>query len=258
MKHTLLISAGALVVLASCASQSAQTATEKAVSQTRAGLADAAMTPLEDLNLRREDIPPVLTDISNPYDVPADISCADISASVDALNAVLGPDFDATKEEDDSTLSDKAAGTASDSLLKVVASEAGGLIPYRGWVRQLSGAKRHQAKIKRAINKGTHRRTYLKAIGAMKSCDGAASPDFEALVEEQRVEFRGDVPDGFEQQPETTGELPALEEDPWDLVPDDVDTSGLDPIGERHDAETQPAQPRTPSAAPTWSYPIED
>lgn len=260
MKHTLLISTSALLVLAACATQPAQEATGKAVSQTRAGLADAAMTPLEDLNLKRDEIPPVLTSISNPYDVPQDITCEQISAELEELNAVLGPDFDADKDEgDDSSLSDKAAGTASDGILKAVASEAGGLIPYRGWVRQLSGAKRHEAKIKQAINKGSHRRTYLKAIGGMKDCEGIARPNIDPAPREQKVVFRGDVPDGFEQQqPAAPGETQALARDPWDLVPEDVEEGGLDPVGAQHDAEAQPTQPMPRPSASTSYEPIGD
>ncbi|MEM5517799.1 hypothetical protein WNY37_12650 [Henriciella sp. AS95] len=254
MKQTLFLSAAALLLASACTSTSPDSTTGKVVSQTRSGMADAAMTPLEDLNLKRDQIPAVLAEIKNPYEVSTDISCEDIAAQVTALDAVLGPDFDAPKQTDDSTLSDKAAGATSDGILKAVASEAGGLIPYRSWVRQLSGAKRHEAKIKRAINKGTHRRTYLKALGQMKKCEGVAAPNLAAIKRDQTVVYRGDAPDGYAPQPkavETQPEPPARD---MGLVPSDIDSYGLDDV----DGHTK-ADRKAKTASETTSYPpIED
>ena len=255
MKQTLLLTALALTLAAGCATQPAAEVTGKAVSQTRAGLADAAMTPLEDLNLKRDAIPPILASMGNPYEVPHDITCEQIASEVEQLNAVLGPDWDAVKEADDSTVSEQAADVTSDGILKAVASEAGGLIPYRGWVRQLSGAKRHEAKVKQAISKGSARRTYLKAVGAMKECGGVASPNLKAIQRNEKVVFRGDVPDGYTPKPEVAiSPVAALPEPDTTLVPADIEGESL-PSVEGHTK----TDIKSRAASDSTSYPpIED
>lgn len=185
-----------ILISAALAGACASPSTGKAVTQTRAGFADAALSPLEDLNLRQEEIPNVLEAIDNPYDVPTDISCAAMEKQVAALNRVLPPDWDAAPKTNTSTLSDKAADTASDSLLDVVADEARGLIPYRGWVRRLSGANSYDKKLKAAYEKGAHRRTYLKALGEMKGCTGDARPSLPTeKAPSTPIQYRGDDPE---------------------------------------------------------------
>ena len=179
----------ASLVLTSCASKPAG----QAVSQTRAGLTDAALSPLEDLNLRKDEVPEVLAAISNPYKVDHTASCVDIASEIETLNAVLPPDWDEVTEEEQASLSKLAADTASDGVLGVVASEARGLIPYRGWVRRLSGANSHEKKLRAAFDRGRARRTYLKAIGRTKNCEGIAAPVF-AEEKEPPVVYRGDRP----------------------------------------------------------------
>jgi hypothetical protein len=198
MKQIMLSASIAGVILAGCASQPAG----KAVTQTRAGLADAALSPLEDLNLRRDTIPAELEAIEHPYQVPASITCEGIESELADLDRVLPPDWDEAAYSHETSLSERAASTASDGVLDTVASEARELIPYRSWVRRLSGANSHDKKLKAAFDRGNARRTYLKAIGRTKSCKGIAPPEFEAAVERGQVVYRGDRPSS---QTETAG-----------------------------------------------------
>ncbi|RIJ20455.1 hypothetical protein D1224_15150 [Henriciella barbarensis] len=177
------------LALAACASKPAG----QAVSQTRSGFTDAALSPLEDLNLRKDEVPEVLAAISNPYKVNTAATCSELAAEIETLDAVLPPDWDEVTEEEQATLSERAADTASDGVLGVVASEARGLIPYRGWVRRLSGANSHDRKVRAAFDRGRARRTYLKAIGRTKNCEGIAAPVF-AEENEPAVVYRGDKP----------------------------------------------------------------
>jgi hypothetical protein len=68
---------------------------DRAVSKTRAGVGDAALTPLNDLNLRREPIPPRLEAIRSPYEPIKRKDCAGIGAEVTELTLILGADVDA-------------------------------------------------------------------------------------------------------------------------------------------------------------------
>lgn len=186
------------LVSAACASTSdrAETATaasepsatERAIERTEDGFGDAAMSPLEDINLKRDKIPETFQAISNPYEVDPDISCARIAVEVTELDALLGRDWD-IPPPDKKGLSERAADGASTAFLDAVSSGASGLIPYRGVVRTLSGAARHEKKVRKAYERGSHRRTFLKAIGLAKGCAYPAAP-LPPLDEDPKIVFR--------------------------------------------------------------------
>lgn len=195
MKHA-LYSAFAVMLVSACASTpdsqpadpDAPSATERAIQQSSDGFGDAAMAPLEDVNLKREKIPEEFETIKNPYDVDPEIACEDIAAEVNELNGVLGRDWD-IPPPDKKGLSDRAADGASTAFLDAVASGATGFIPFRGVVRTVSGANSHATKVRKAYERGSHRRTFLKAMGLMKGCDYPAAP-LPLPEEEPKVVFR--------------------------------------------------------------------
>jgi len=45
-----------------------------------------------------------------------------------------------------------------------------GLVPFRGWVRKLSGAERYSKQVQAAIAAGAARRAFLKGLMAAKAC----------------------------------------------------------------------------------------
>ena len=53
-----------------------------------------------------------------------------------------------------------------------------GIIPFRGLVRQVTGAQRHQKDMDRAIQAGKVRRAYLKGVGMNKNCAPPAAPSW--------------------------------------------------------------------------------
>jgi hypothetical protein len=53
---------------------------------------------------------------------------------------------------------------------------ASSAIPYRGCVRRLSGAERHDRLVQAAIEAGAVRRGYLKGLGEARGCDPPATP----------------------------------------------------------------------------------
>ena len=56
---------------------------------------DVAATPITDLNIRKEDIPKLLTDAqASPYSVAGLGRCTQIAAAVGEFDAVLGDDLD--------------------------------------------------------------------------------------------------------------------------------------------------------------------
>jgi hypothetical protein len=131
---------------------------------------DAATTPLSDLNVVRADIPPVLAAAQKaPYAVPADKGCAALDADVQALDAVLGADLDTPPSDKSPSLIERGAADA-------LRNTAEGVIPFRGWVRKLSGAERYSREVAAAIAAGTVRRAYLKGIAQAGACGPPAGP----------------------------------------------------------------------------------
>ena len=61
-------------------------------------------------------------------------------------------------------------------MVGVVRHTAEGLIPFRGWVRKLSGAERYSKQVLDAITAGIIRRAYLKGLGQAKGCTAPAAP----------------------------------------------------------------------------------
>ena len=162
-------------------------------SQTRDGFTDAALSPLEDLNLRRDEIPPVLVNIKSPYDLPTDLTCRDIKQLIGQLDKVLGPDWD-TPVPDERLRTEKLADSASEATLGAIASEARGFIPFRSLVRKATGADSHEKRYNQAYKIGAQRRAYLKGVGLAKGCPAPARPDFAASKSSSAIVFKGDAP----------------------------------------------------------------
>ncbi|MDP2370987.1 hypothetical protein [Rhodoferax sp.] len=139
--------------------------------------ADAATTPLSDLNLLRKEIPAVLIAAQKgPYVVPLKASCEVFAANVQALDAVLGPDLDAPTVASDVGLVERGADAMGNAAVGALRSAAEGVIPFRGWVRKLTGAERYAREVAAAMAAGTVRRAFLKGLGQAQGCLAPAAP----------------------------------------------------------------------------------
>ncbi|MGB9107959.1 MAG: hypothetical protein WCC39_04635 [Telluria sp.] len=155
----LIPAAAALLALGGCASHTAS----------RMGAAAAA--PLTDLNLRKEDIPAVLAKAQeNPYLMPVGDSCVAIALEIHELDAALGPDYDAPVAKTEASFMDKASGVAEDQAVGAVQRTAEGLIPFRSWVRKLSGAEKYAKHVSACVTAGSVRRAFLKGLAASQQC----------------------------------------------------------------------------------------
>ena len=164
-------------------------AASSAIRQTRDGFTDAAMAPLIDLNIRREEIPSVLSMLDNPYDLPHAVGCYEIAAMIRDLDTALGPDWDAPRG-DKKNWDGRAADGVAGAALNAVSSEASGMIPFRGVVRRLSQADKHAKSYARAFKIGGQRRAFLKGVGHAKGCIGSAAPRWVEPVEGVPLQFR--------------------------------------------------------------------
>ncbi|WP_299192900.1 hypothetical protein [uncultured Erythrobacter sp.] len=128
---------------------------------------DVARTPLEDFNIDSDDIPEVLVIAAqDPYAADGLISCNDIVGEVAALDQVLGADFDLAVDEEGRRI----------SRGRIAKSVIGSFVPFRGIVREVSGANARRREVNTAITAGMVRRGFLKGLGQQRGCDYPASP----------------------------------------------------------------------------------
>jgi hypothetical protein len=132
----------------------------------------AAEAPLRDVNLLRTKIPEVLLYAeADPYSrPPPGWKCVDLITMVAPLDDALGDDLDVPPEQQG--MKEKGKG----SVLGLAAGAASDMIPFRSWVRKLSGAERHDDLVQKAIMAGAVRRAYLKGLGEAKGCNPPATP----------------------------------------------------------------------------------
>lgn len=155
--------------LAACANLSM----ERGGDRFQAGLGDAVAAPLEDLNLRQAEVPEVLIEARHrPYSLAGMRTCAAIGAEVGRLNEALGPDLDAPASDDGPARDEQAA----DAALGVVRDTATDFIPFRSWVRRLSGAHAYSEAVEQAYQAGVTRRAFLKGVGQNRRCAHPAAP----------------------------------------------------------------------------------
>ena len=133
-------------------------------------LADAALSPLSDLNIRKRERPEVLMRLQDEelYFVETDVSCAWYEARIEELDDVLGDDYDVNKET--SSNLEKTIKAGKGAMLSGVASAAGTYIPGRSIVRSLSGSKARQKKTREIYQKGVARRAFLNGVSLAEGC----------------------------------------------------------------------------------------
>lgn len=178
MKRSLALSAlcgGALVVAFPAAAQSLRTAEEAQ----KSSLTHAITAPLRDVNLMRSKIPVVLKDaLEDPYRRPTPANCSGIVGEVTLLNEALGDDLDA-----DNVRKITLRGRAKEEALNAIAGLASDVIPFRGWVRKITGAEKHDKTIQQSIAAGAVRRAYLKGLGEARGCNPPGTPMHKPLDE---------------------------------------------------------------------------
>lgn len=209
MKHALApatsIAAAFLALACSLPASAAQEAakeaakdTDRPVAEREPSAADVATTPLGDLNLRKDEIPALLLKAQEtPYDLTGLRRCREISAAVTELDAALGDDIDLPQED-----------RRGPSIGRLAQWTVARFIPFRGAIRELSGASAHERRMGAAIRAGLVRRGYLKGIGEARGCRypaRSATPAVIARIAAEREAARqeADKPDDAKSRPES-------------------------------------------------------
>ncbi len=132
---------------------------------------DAAMVPFNDLNLVHAEIPPVLISaLKRPYELPSDSSCEALNGEINELDSVLGADLDTPDNDNHPSLIERGVDRVKSSAVRSIRDTTESVIPFRDWIRKLSGAERYSKKVAAAIAAGSIRRAFLKGVLVSKDC----------------------------------------------------------------------------------------
>jgi hypothetical protein len=142
---------------------------------TRRGVVNAAATPIRDVGLIRPEIPPVLRTLGYPYSTASlAAGCSAVSYEIGQLDAVLGPEsFQAGPARN---IWDRGGDLAEQQAIDAFQDTAEDIIPFRSWVRRLSGASHAEREALRAFANGQQRRTFLRGYGASLGCPSVVPP----------------------------------------------------------------------------------
>ncbi|MCB2062059.1 MAG: hypothetical protein KDE25_01110 [Novosphingobium sp.] len=178
---------------ATLAASPALAAQDKPMTDDDPDAVDVAKTPVTDLNIDKKEIPAILLQAqARPYSLTGLGRCKPLIAEVSALDDVLGPDLDLPEEE-----------RARISAGRVAKTVVGSFIPFRGLIREVSGANDHDRKVRAAIQAGLARRGFLKGIGQARGCAYPARPATTREVDEYIAKREAQ---GVEKDPREGGE----------------------------------------------------
>jgi hypothetical protein len=139
------------------------------VTDRRPTVESAITAPIEDLNLKGTEIPEALQRAAaNPYGINGATSCEAIAAELKGLDAALGADKDQAVIAEGPDMGDRAAG-----LLRAGVAT---LIPFRGVVREVTGANGRARRLEETIEVGFARRGFLKGRALEMNCPPPAAP----------------------------------------------------------------------------------
>ena len=127
--------AAALVALAAFPALAAEP--DKPVTKKDVTAGEVAATPVTDLNLRKGEVPPLLVAATQrPYTLSGLGACQQLASAIGELDAVLGEDLDVPQP-----------GERRTTPGRVAQSVVGSFIPFRGLIREVSGASSRDKEI---------------------------------------------------------------------------------------------------------------
>lgn len=128
---------------------------------------EVAKTPLRDLNIDARDIPEVLQIAArDPYATQGMETCNALVTAIAALDTVLGADYDIAEDDGEIRFSEGRIGQGV----------VGSIIPFRGIVREVTGAAGNDRALRAAYTAGMVRRAFLKGWGQGRGCAYPARP----------------------------------------------------------------------------------
>ena len=128
---------------------------------------EVAKTPLRDLNIDARDIPEALqTAVRDPYATYGMQACDALVSEIAGLDMVLGADYDIALDDGGDRFSEGRIGQ----------SVVGSFLPFRGILREVTGAAGNDRDMRAAFTAGMARRAFLKGWGLGRGCAYPAQP----------------------------------------------------------------------------------
>jgi hypothetical protein len=111
----------------------------------------------------KRQVPPILVKAQNdPYSLKGLKTCKQLAAEVTDLNVVLGPDYVVGNE-----VKENRAGKLAEAGGKTVINT---IIPFRGLVREITGAAPADRRLNAALDAGYARRGFLRGVHSKQGC----------------------------------------------------------------------------------------
>lgn len=160
MRRVFWVSLPVMMMLAAPALAQADDPLDRPLTKRDPNAIDVATTPMTDLNLRKDEIPQLLIDAQvKPYDLARLGKCSQIAAQIGEFDAILGDDLDLPQTPGQRV-----------SPGRVAQYVVGSFIPFRGLLREVSGAADQRRKMEAAVAAGLMRRSFLKGVGLERGC----------------------------------------------------------------------------------------
>ncbi|WP_231726078.1 MULTISPECIES: hypothetical protein [unclassified Sphingomonas] len=126
---------------------------------------DIASQPARDIGAKEIKVPPLLAAAAEaPYTMTGVGTCTALAGAIADLNRELGPDFseEPAKESKKGKLAEAGGRAVVNSI-----------IPFRGIVREVSGAAAADRRLQAAIDAGYARRGFLRGVHRARGCKTA-------------------------------------------------------------------------------------
>jgi hypothetical protein len=150
------------LALSLCVTGTALAQEKKNDDETLKKAGDIVLQPVKDVGIAKTKIPELLAHAqAQPYASPGK-GCKGVVSAISELNGVLGPDFGTNSKENENKFG-KLAAAGGEAVVNT-------LIPFRGLVREVSGAAPAERRLDAAVNAGLARRGYLRGLAVSRGC----------------------------------------------------------------------------------------
>lgn len=138
-------------------------------------IANAASSPLKDLNIIQPKAPKTLANLGYIYQMSTRPTCAQIARELYVLdNALQEPDAD--EEVIAQSRSEERKELASETTLDAISDTASSIIPFSGVVKTATGARAAEKRYNKQFDDGRRRRAFLRGYALGIGCPAPISP----------------------------------------------------------------------------------
>ena len=139
------------------------TTTKEKVVETGKRAGEIAMQPARDVGAKKIEIPvPIQQAAVAPYSLRGLNGCTRLDRAIFELNDVLGPDYDGAV-----AVHENKAGKLAEAGGKTIVNT---IIPFRGLVREISGAAPAERRLNADIRAAFARRGFLRGVATARKC----------------------------------------------------------------------------------------